>query len=731
MTPRWVGLLALVLLAAYAGALLVAGIPDGPGFVALAPFPLGGFPGDGGLVVRGVALTAGLLLGWGIPGMSLALLTGRDLRGAALLARAFGLGVAYLLVVSLGWGLVTGHAPHRVALLVALALPNVLLVFRSGAPDSRRPLAACGLALAAMMLLTAVLWPKLRAENLSGDGTELYEWSRSLESHPLPHWDLERRDPPGAFGTPVVAAFSAAPLVFAEMNILGRGELAARLPFVIALVILAATAAGFSRPPTPSQWIFTAATALVYVWWHAWYVGNEPAVTDLAESAGTDALTAALWFVGVREAMAGSVPLGIGFMTLASVTTMIGPVLMGLTVPVVWFTDRERGRSVIRWTVAMAFFLLPIVVVAAWWAGVLPDWVRQFRGEFLAGYLAEDRRLPALPILGRFLLSTACLPLLLPFVWGRLSASSRALALVGAGYLAVVLAGGEKNVHYLAPLPWIFLVPALDALSSRVQIAAAVVLAVVFVLSWPDDRAVHRDAILLGRESCVSGLTYEAASLAADPVYQAFDWPATGDRFGVGKHTFVRYAMDLGGADCVVGLSPATPPGAVTIAESDAMLWTTDPDRYARWRFLPMRTRSSILFPSEPKRAYSADPAAWTRRLIVNEAPARALLISGFDMSGEASAASGVLIRGRARLLVPVSGDGPLTVTLGLQSASAARLEVTVNGVVAPAIDLGVGHNARTLEGNWRRGWNVLELRGGEAVGLQSIEPPIELPFDR
>ena len=115
VSPRLYGGMSLGLLGAYAIAL-----------GDLQPFPLGGGEGEGGLLLRALALLLGLVLGWGVPGISLALLTSRRLEGAALLTRALGLGIGYIGLTGVAYAALTGHAPHRDAFLALLSVPCAL-----------------------------------------------------------------------------------------------------------------------------------------------------------------------------------------------------------------------------------------------------------------------------------------------------------------------------------------------------------------------------------------------------------------------------------------------------------------------------------------------------------------------------------------------------------------------------------------------------------------------------
>ena len=234
-------------------------------------FPLGGATGTERLVPSVLALAFGLVLGWGVPGLSLVFLSRRPPNGMGLLARALGLGFAYIFATGMAYAVLFGHAPGRTSLLGLLALPCVVLSFRrvETTRGANAAMPHVALALVAMALLVTVLWPSLHGAALNGDGTEVYELARSLEANPFPHWDVEGDEPRGRFGIPVVVPFfTGAFLTSAEMTILGRGELAARMPFVFCLVIVAATAVGLAVRRGISAWTYAGAVTAVFVLWH-------------------------------------------------------------------------------------------------------------------------------------------------------------------------------------------------------------------------------------------------------------------------------------------------------------------------------------------------------------------------------------------------------------------------------------------------------------------------------
>jgi hypothetical protein len=519
-SSRACGLVSLLVLASYVLAIEVGARAAGVGFAAFAPWPLGGPDASVSRLAQAAALTLGLSLGWGIPGFALARLSEPRLVGVAFLGRALGLGTGYVLVAGFVHALALGHAPGRPALLCLLALPPLVLVWRRSPAEpqvGRVPPRMLLALVAAIALATGLLWPKLRHEGLNGDGTEAYELARSLDVHPVPHWDLERSGGDGQFGTPVVNPFPTnSYLAHAAMVLLGRGELAARLFFVPALVLAAVVSMGRLAPPTPSAWLYAAGLGAVSALWSSYYVGYEPAFTDLAEPGATHFLTAALWLAGIGEVFAGSSGWGVAFLLLASGVLYSAPVLATTALVALALVPGGRRRPLVLW-LAGASAAAATVIGWGWAQGLLPDWYRQLRSEYWHDLVSNERRTPSAPFLGLFLLMTGGLPLAAAVRWRRLSPSSRVLFVTGAVYLAIVLGSSYKALHYLTPLPFIFAAPALEASGARARSLATAALLATLVLSWPDSTRPHRENVTLGEESCLDGIAYEQAALAASP----------------------------------------------------------------------------------------------------------------------------------------------------------------------------------------------------------------------
>jgi hypothetical protein len=230
-------------------------------------------------------------------------------------------------------------------------------------------------------------------------------------------------------------------LTWSTMAVLGRGELAARIPLVPAVVIAAVVAGGLAFGPRRSGWAYLTAVSALYVLWNAYYVGYEPTFTDLAEPAATDTLMVALWLAGFAEIAAGAVWIGVGSLWLAAFVLYSAPVL-ALPALVFYGMSERRWRPLVLWCGAGAVALAAALAYGTA-SGDLADWIRQVRSEYWYDLVDQTRRTATLPSWAAW--SLGGLPLLL-VRWRRLPAPARALG--SALYLAIALFSSYKNLHY-------------------------------------------------------------------------------------------------------------------------------------------------------------------------------------------------------------------------------------------------------------------------------------------
>jgi hypothetical protein len=235
------------------------------------------------------------------PGGILALAFGTIRSAAEWVVLAFGASLLLCVFLSTGGklslGLPLGSAAFLSLWLVAAVVALAFLIFQvrrrgeiswplSQVIEWRRILWVA----AVVVLGVIVLTPKIFWENFNVDGIEAFEFGRSLSRHVLPHWEIQD----GVFG------FYHNFLLFAYPNhwfitLFGPVEAAARLPFLLYLIVLFASvllliewmsARQLSAIEETVLWLGLALYSVVQVY----NTNYEPFFADIAEMAATDTL---------------------------------------------------------------------------------------------------------------------------------------------------------------------------------------------------------------------------------------------------------------------------------------------------------------------------------------------------------------------------------------------------------------------------------------------------------
>jgi len=421
-------------------------------------------------------------------------------------------------------------------------------------------------------------------QSFNGDGTEYDLLARSVREHFLPRFEQE---PDGAWG--IYAVNPAVVNSYWTMSfqaLLGRGELAARLPCWLWWFGIFAASFRMVRSDALGRTLWSALAlallVLLMIVWYTFYCGYDPYMSDLACPGVPDALFTLLVLLALDSLRVGDAAGWVAAMLLASMIFYAGPVMFALMAMagVAWQPLARRrmvGASLAGAAVLVALLLLYLTL--GWIDGSLGHWMAVIRMEWLDKYFA------ARPLwregawfLGYFLLGCGGVPVLGLLVGLRRQAPTqqrawqRTAATVVVLYLLIILGCGQKNLHYLGallPIPLLlWLEPgtgpteglspfprrrpsqvprgrlrtaALQETRPRwTELAAIASLAVCLVLSWPAARPVFMLNRELGaittfqtddfREAClwarICGALYEQGHLG---------WQ-------IGQHTWAAYA---------------------------------------------------------------------------------------------------------------------------------------------------------------------------------------------
>jgi hypothetical protein len=436
-------------------------------------------------------------------------LAGGHLRAASLFSRAFALNLLQAVAFISLWKALGGIVPARPVFIgwqafIAL-LGIVVLVHRRArgrsakSLDGFRSLLVAGFVL--LFLLPLFLWGKVFVEDADGDGTEAFEFSRSLATHQLPYWDLEN----GYYGFYPNFMLFAYPTQLSFIAI-GETEGGQRVPvffyvFGVFLVLRELVKRARRRLSGLELMLLLGASVffIVYNAFHSSYA----VVVDLGEPLGVDLFFAFLaasafyalitrqraWWALFSLFMAMALGSGLPFTLLFLVGHLAS----------LW---PRRWSSIRRALVDAIVFLLPWCAyqlcvhiysrsyplgTTKWAFSNLPD-----------RYPVQFDPMIALTVLERFGLAVGVVPFVaLGLILLQRDRIARALTAAILGYLAMLIVLGRAHPHYLIPIS---LFPAAIYLrmlarpgtSVRTRqlghVSYATILAVLLVMVTPQDR---------------------------------------------------------------------------------------------------------------------------------------------------------------------------------------------------------------------------------------------------
>jgi hypothetical protein len=393
---------------------------------------------------------------------ALALAEGR-LRAAALFPRAFLLNLIQSTVFISMWKASAGIVPTRpvfIAWQALVATIGLVVMFRTRDSnairpvDNWRPLLIGGLLL--LVLLPAFLWGKTFVEDGSGDGTEAFEFSRSLATHQLPNWDLEN----GYYGFYPAFMLFAYPTQLSFIAI-GETEAAQRLPVFFYLVgiylVLAELVRRRRRRLAGTEILLLAGAAVFFVVYHAHHSTYE-LVTDLAELTGTDTFftflaTSALYALVTRQrlwwglfALCGSMALSAGLPF--ALLFLLGR-LAARPPRLTWTSLRSHVFDALAFGAPWAGYHLFVSVYSRFHPLGVTKWAL---GNMFNQYPLQLNSAVAVSLALNFAIVVAVVPFLgLGFVAGR-DKIARMIGVPVIGYFVLLVLFGRTNPHYLIPV---------------------------------------------------------------------------------------------------------------------------------------------------------------------------------------------------------------------------------------------------------------------------------------
>ncbi len=359
--------------------------------------------------------------------------------------------------------------------------------------------------IAPVLLLSALMVPKLYWEDFNGDGAHTLEAARLLLHSPVPFWPS---DAGGISHWPDLSAVAFVYPVSWFVRLFGPIEAAVRLPF---LLFLAALFGGLTAvvqvgrrdaPPIGDQLLLWLALA-IYTLVMAYSATYEPYFADVAQPGGQDTLQIAVFTGLVLAFLRGQARWAGLFVLLTLYVSPAGLLLLVLWVGASSLLSGRPAKRMAVWTAAWIITGILASLVAprllAWAGQPVPGGehgTRELLAKFRYLQFTSWRRL------GFVLLPCGMLPILSLFLWRRQDPVARAVSVVSLAYFALFYVQAFVSLHYFAPvmvLPLVVLWRSeyLREGSPRrplARLAVACAGIAALALSWPSDLRIHTES---------------------------------------------------------------------------------------------------------------------------------------------------------------------------------------------------------------------------------------------
>jgi hypothetical protein len=535
-------------------------ISEVPVFAHGKLYPLWALPAVAGMALSGTAIS--LLL----PGIPWFLVFQRSrLCLTRLFYQSFIINLLQYGIVMTAWKAIFGISPTRAEFVIwqaAVTLVGFIILFKRNnrhcleiADSSQARVFLIG-ALVILVILPFMMQQKVFIEDLTGDGTECFEFARSLKEHYLPYWDLEN----GYYGFyPLFNLFSFP--IYYTMQTLGECEAAARIPvffylFGVYLVLVELVRMGSKESLPPMQQAILLGAVAFFLMYFAYHSTYEP-FADLAEPTGVDIFFTFLAFSALFS-LANNERIWWGMIAfLGSTALAAGLPFALLLLATRYISDRptlkDIGRDTLAFAVPWTVYQVLVVIYTVYYPMGPADTIKFSLTGIFSQYSFGFNSAATLSLLKKFLLVSGFLPALGLVFLIRKDRISRLSGLTAIGYFIVLAAFGRDHSHYLIPiclLPLIVSLRSLQNLPGKISIfltfSLVTSLLIVSIWTFPRNYKPHTAYREFGSQTLMLFDTYPEAVKAAMPFTELFRaWKPIPDSkipWGMGHHTWVFYS---------------------------------------------------------------------------------------------------------------------------------------------------------------------------------------------
>ena len=401
-----------------------------------------------------------------------------------------------------------------------------------------------------IIFLILLFQGKIFLENFTGDGTEAFEFSRSLKTKILPYWDLEN----GRWGFYPRFMFFAYPNILSILH-LGEIEASVRLPFFIFLfcihLMMAALIQHESGRPkaSASDSLFVSGAILLFVIFNIFYSTWHPYFADIAEPTHVDTMVVFYFLAAILFLLNEQRKWFLLCCLLTCLSVANGVALTFLLFSTFFLLERNRKRILylgLSFTVVYLAYLGFVAIYDKFHPLGFQRWSMEGMLEYFSwdDLLSPKRYLLHLKYL---LLMTGVIPVLFfPFM-RKSDRLAIKIYLISVVYTLGIFLFDRYNPHYFTSVALLFFIPFLRTVNGMERKTAqyakssyAVVVGVTILLIFPFRYTLNQTARYLGSQTCIEATDYRAQVGLAEVVQRVFPFR----RYGLGHHTLVYYAAN-------------------------------------------------------------------------------------------------------------------------------------------------------------------------------------------
>ena len=371
-------------------------------------------------------------------------------------------------------------------------------------------------------------WNKYFIEDMNGDSKQCYDFATSVKTHIFPNgYFLTNSDEVAGTIKGVRVAEGGIIRDYVHMGALllwGDTIVSIRLLYVLYIFMIMVILSSFI--PTHNVWADSivlgclSAQIFLHVVISFYYTSNNLYFVGISKLA-VEAFLLVLFLLEIYFLINKEGKLFLVYSLLVAYTRVSGSILTVILFLSYWITFRgKQERIFLKKCISKYMILIGLIsgiyLVIGLYNGYLYHWFLGFKEEFILDYVSVN--INAMLFLKYFFICVGGAPLIGIFFMGLKDKTSRLLTLIIIFYLAVVLAGGYKNIHYFAP---IVLLPILVVLRyiTKYNLFKMTLLCIPFfinivyfiAISYPKNDQVHVAFQQNGARTCLMFRSFEEA----------------------------------------------------------------------------------------------------------------------------------------------------------------------------------------------------------------------------